>query len=280
MGIKSELHEAILKRGGKVPPYGGIAAAMDELNKLPGGGGVSDWDDLKNRPFGTEKGETVLTETAVSFADSPMSMLPDVLPVVGGKLYAVNWNGVEYLCEAKSVASPDGITLICLGNLALLVESENTGEPFGIAAVPADMVEAMGAGAMVMTTEVTNSVTLSITAVDVHLIPPIYMPKLIVNFTKVNNAESLNGTADKTLDEILEAIKAGYDIEGWYDIGTAVDQKRHHRLQIVYWEDWQVGDNTTKAVNFAAPFNGSLVTANYTDDEGETPVTISVQYLT
>lgn len=39
MGIKSELHEAILKRGGTVPPYGGIAAAMDELNKLPGGGG-------------------------------------------------------------------------------------------------------------------------------------------------------------------------------------------------------------------------------------------------
>lgn len=39
MGIKSELHEAILKRGGKVPPYGGIAAAMDELNKLPVGGG-------------------------------------------------------------------------------------------------------------------------------------------------------------------------------------------------------------------------------------------------
>lgn len=267
---------AIKKLGGKV------TQPIDPEFLPPGygGGGVSDWDDLKNRPFGTEKGETALAETAVSFADGPMSMLPDVLPVVGGKLYSVNWNGVEYLCEAKSVVSPDGITLICLGNLALLVEGENTGEPFGIAAVPADMVEAMGVGAMVMTAEATNSVTLSITAVDVHLMPPIYMPKLIVNFTKVTNAETLNGTADKTLDEILEAIKAGYEVEGWYDVATAIDQKKHYRLQIVCWEDWQVGDNITKAVDFAAPFDGSLVVARYTDNEGGTPVTIGVQHLT
>jgi hypothetical protein len=55
MGIKSELHEAILKRGGKVPPYGGIAAAMDELNKLPvGGSGGGDIVNLYIKPGYTE----------------------------------------------------------------------------------------------------------------------------------------------------------------------------------------------------------------------------------
>lgn len=64
MGIKSELHEAILKRGGKVPPYGGIAAAMDELNKLPvgGSGGAGGGDFVVNFDM-TDENNTIPDKT-------------------------------------------------------------------------------------------------------------------------------------------------------------------------------------------------------------------------
>ena len=139
MGIKSELHEAILKRGGKVPPYGGIAAAMDELNKLPGGGGDCDWNKMKNRPFGTETGMVeVLGETTlelVSGADGSTGFsLTERVDLVDGKSYVVQWNGTDY--KSTAVLSETGA--FYMGNLSVLGEDmENTGEPFVMMVFPA-----------------------------------------------------------------------------------------------------------------------------------------------
>lgn len=86
MGIKSELHEAIVKRGGKVPPYGGIAAAMDELNKLPGGsGGIF----FINLTFDVET--MAITGADKSFAEIEAAIKGGSFPVVVIPIEGINY---------------------------------------------------------------------------------------------------------------------------------------------------------------------------------------------
>lgn len=202
MGIKSELHEAILKRGGKVPPYGGIAAAMDELNKLPGGGGDCDWNIMKNKPFDIDKGETILSETAVEFsADAPEAYLPDVLPIEVGKAYCVNWNGVDYLVTAESDDS-----------LGVTIPALNSDGVFRVMCLDAEMAANMGIGTGVVALDGSVEVTISIYAATVHALPAYYLPKMTVNVT-VDGSGQGNHAADKTPKELTSAIKAGYIVE-------------------------------------------------------------------
>ena len=48
-----------------------------------------------------------------------------------------------------------------------------------------------------------------------------YLPKLVVNFTKVNDNTDGNATADKSYAEIAEAFSKGFYIEGRYNTDNA-----------------------------------------------------------
>lgn len=108
MSIKSELHEAILRKGGKIPTHGGIAAALDELNRLPSGGGVTSWNDLTDKPFGTEIGMVEVLGETMANGETLGQICSKPFGFVLGKTYLVNWSGTSYECVAKEVYMTDG----------------------------------------------------------------------------------------------------------------------------------------------------------------------------
>lgn len=157
--IRSELHEAIVKRGGKVPVNGGIAAALDVLNELPGGG-VSSWNDLTDKPFyededgtihpiegkylpeGTPwveegKGSEIFPETTAFFEVGTVLGAPEVVleskpSLVVGETYVVTWDGKEYRCVCQHLAGNSGgvyMDALVLGNTSVF-GNPDTGEPF------------------------------------------------------------------------------------------------------------------------------------------------------
>jgi hypothetical protein len=98
------------------------------------GGGVTSWNDLKDRPFG-ETTVTVMEEQTVVFTDDGADkMLSYGGTFIPGKTYTVIVNGVSYdtLCvDAGALGSEPGLyALGNLGNFGL----EDTGEPFAIMA--------------------------------------------------------------------------------------------------------------------------------------------------
>ena len=201
MGIKSELHEAILKRGGKVPPYGGIAAAMDELNKLPGGGGVSSWNDLTDKPFGIEfGGDVIFPETALPVSDD-IASLSSGIGLVAGKTYTAVINGNIYTVQPLPL--------------------EEEGMVFGVGAefdqfyimdIYPEYQEMIGVPAALQWSSTHHtSITMLIAegVANVARIPQMYVPRFVITFT--NNDGTW--TADKTYEELYEAYSNDIDIK-------------------------------------------------------------------
>lgn len=151
-----------------------------EAVEIPeGGGGVSSWNDLTDKPFYSEIEEvTILAECTPEGADGEF-YLPDVISLEIGKEYIVNWNGVPYKCIAHDLTAfaPGAVGL---GDLGVMENGEpTTGEPFAIIAIPADMVEGMdGFGIVIGAIDGSESVTLSITGMAevAHQIDSKYVP--------------------------------------------------------------------------------------------------------
>ena len=132
MSIKSELHEAILRKGGKIPTHGGIAAALDALNRLPGGGGVTSWNDLPDRPFGTEIKNGVALDIFVEpINEDGFVSLDYEIVLFEGEQYTVKYDAYSYNCTAQSIEdSENGYSAIVLGNIGAMMGEEGTGENF------------------------------------------------------------------------------------------------------------------------------------------------------
>lgn len=127
--------------------------------------------------FGTGELVEVLPETMVE-VDPEMGsgMLPDVLDVIDGNTYKVNWNGTEFECTAQVYVEND-ISGVCLGNLSVMTGGTDTGEPFVIVCFDATTAAGIGAGVVFAPLDGSASVTLSITGEVVKTIDPKYLPK-------------------------------------------------------------------------------------------------------
>lgn len=96
-----------------------------------GGGGVSSWNDLTDKPFGEEK--TVLFDEQVTFAEKDVDLdtgfcsnqydIP--LDISEGDVVYVEWDGTEYECVVF-----EDYGMLCFGNASFLDLSADTGEPF------------------------------------------------------------------------------------------------------------------------------------------------------
>ena len=183
--------------------------------EVGGSGGTNDWNELNNRPFYSETGETVLPETTVEFdPDAGERMIADVIPVAVGNPYKVYWNGTEYFCVA-GIVDMEGLPLFVLGDFSVMTGVESTGEPFVIAVLPAEVAAEMGAGATVLALDGSTSATVSIKEAIVHTLNPVYLPKLDVKFTaRYDYGGTFYGDADKSLDEIRSAIARGVPVTG------------------------------------------------------------------
>ena len=95
----------------------------------------------------TKKGDVLPETMAESGGDgAPITIAtPFAAQIVAGKTYTVTYNGEEYKCTAFETPIDEDGALIApvVGNQAAL-GGEDTGEPFLIAQVPWEMVEALG----------------------------------------------------------------------------------------------------------------------------------------
>ena len=188
-----------------------------------GGGGVTDYNKLDNKPCSVEKGTTeILPETTVEIdPEIGEGAISDVVDVQVGKSYVVKWNGVEYICTAQAFSPEEDVTFAVLGNLGTGTGGTSTGEPFILLFFDAEIAAGMGAGGSISALDGSQTVTLSIYDTVVHQLANIYLPRLVVNFTKVNDNTDGNATADKSYAEIAEAFAKGLYTEGRYNNDNA-----------------------------------------------------------
>lgn len=77
---------------------------------------------------------TVMGEQELAFTVSDgvyTAPIPNALEIVVGQTYTVNWDGTEYECVCSTVQSS-----LALGNLSIMGEGADTGEPFIYANTP------------------------------------------------------------------------------------------------------------------------------------------------
>ena len=127
---------------------GDIDEALDEIIEIQeslkdgytggtGGGGVSSWNDLTDKPFGTEEAwQELLPTTALPFTledgmsgfqTTPTTEMVEMYQGEWSKAIVV-WDGVEYECEPKML----GGILKCIGNVEFIEGTGDSGEPFAI----------------------------------------------------------------------------------------------------------------------------------------------------
>lgn len=210
---------AIKKLGGKV------TQPIDPEFLPPGygGGGVSSWNDIPDRPFYSEEGEVaILPETTVEFdPDSGEGAIANVVPVVVGNTYKVYWNGTAYPCIAGSF-DMDGVPLATVGNLGALTGEGGTDEPFVFLALPPDIAAQMGAGGSFMALDGSTSATVSITEQGeiVHGMEGKYLPEGTPYIEETDDviAENMtfseNGFSDDTVGQLVEGNIYRVNISG------------------------------------------------------------------
>lgn len=146
------------------------------------------------------------TELSIMSEDEPMAIVQQKVTLIGGAVYTVNYNGTEYECTAYE-GGEGGIVM--LGNAAA-VDGEDTGEPFFLAFYDDTIAAEIGYYEAVVPLDGSTMFTLSIKGVveTIHAIPVKYLQNSTVMC--VNLAD--NSTADKTYDEIKEAVNAGMHV--------------------------------------------------------------------
>jgi len=137
---------------------------------LGGGGGVTSWNNLDDRPFGSEIVE-LLPSTTLTFDDGT-SLLESSLGLTHGMKCEVYWNGVKYECESQ-LSVTEGVTVGCyIGNA-----DGTTNEPFIIIDVLPEFVETAGAPCVIIAMDGSESATVSIIGEVITKLPVEYAPE-------------------------------------------------------------------------------------------------------
>lgn len=192
-------------------------------------------DYVKNRPFYSEYEEQeILAETTYTLADVNEDsgiIVVGALSLVEGQTYVVNYNGIDYSCVYYH---PNSLTVGALGNESLVVEGEDTGEPFVFAndedgstygtpmtvLAPKDIVDG--------TATESSTWTVSIKQIEeiVHQIPEKYVGSGEI-FTFNFNEDCTE--IDVSFDDLWDACNEGkfvvgrhfgYRNNGWYILNT------------------------------------------------------------
>lgn len=124
--------------------------------------GNAGWED--KLCWAEQKEVEFLPETVMEGADGEfMSTAPLAADLIDGGTYTVNYNGVDYVCDAKYLSEGEG-GYYALGDLgtAGLPGAEVTGEPFVVMVAPSDLVETSGMSMMALALDGAETVTLSI----------------------------------------------------------------------------------------------------------------------
>ena len=101
------------------------------VKEVDANGKPTKWEaaDYQPRTHWTEMGE-LLPETTITFIDGALEIPNSPRVIEEGKIYRITWNGEVYECVAERIVGPD-VDITLIGN-KLMVEGEDTGEPFSI----------------------------------------------------------------------------------------------------------------------------------------------------
>ena len=105
---------------------------------------------------------TVMEEQELSFTISDgvyTAPITNALKIVVGQTYTVNWDGTEYECVCSAVQSS-----LALGNLSIMGEGDDTGEPFIYANTP-------NTGSAFVTLDTSASHTISVKTTEETVTP-------------------------------------------------------------------------------------------------------------
>ena len=193
----------------------------EELEKKigEGGGGVSSWNDLTDKPFYEESSIVeILPETTLTTTDPGEFIIAENPPVIeGGKTYVVGWNGTDYTCGSVDLAELSGgqVSGVMVGNMSLQGLAD-TGEPFCIISMDGVLV-VQTVGVDPLPTEATISIKGESTVV--HKLDGKFLPEGVPHFEKGGMVEILPETvlapegiddSEMNLDDI-QPIVAGYE---------------------------------------------------------------------
>ena len=183
-------------------------------------------DYIKNRPFYSGPVETVIAEeSTLSFTEHNGLYIAEFQSThvqTAGKTYKVYWDGTAYECTCVDF---DGEPII--GNLSILGAGYDTGEPFVMIQVGAEL-------AQIATADSSSSHTFSISEFveeGVKKIDRKYLPEAaIITYDLVNNTYD----SDFTYDELYEIM---------LDFGQVVayDKAKKSYYYLTYWRKQSSG---------------------------------------
>lgn len=209
------------------------SALSDKQNKIVGEKGqIVSFDKNDNviaqevgniLPEGTpwiEKGnvaEILPTCTIPIESSDGLGLITTPISLISGKAYAVNYNGQTYERAARRFTK-DGISALCIGNLAALGE-DDTGEPFLIIQLPDGVEATEGIYGQLISFDGSEEVTLSITgyAIIYHKLPKSLMPNGIesTHFVKASADGAMRHVNSMPEDENytvgVDAFAEGYN---------------------------------------------------------------------
>ena len=164
-----------------------------------GGGGVSSWNDIPDRPFGTTTTiQEILPETKVLEVEGTLVVMA-VPTLVDGNTYTVTWNGVDYTCVAHTT---EGLTVV--GDIGAMTGGESTGEPFVIAPMIRQGFT------MVASFNGETDITLSIRGEvkEVTQLEVKYLPQILIDVS----SGDYSLISRVTYDEVIAALNEGKNV--------------------------------------------------------------------
>lgn len=175
-----------------------------------GGGGVSSWNDLTDKPFYSEMVEKdFYPETQITTDEDSdfVALLENEMLLELGKTYLVNWNGTSYELDSFEF-SADGMSAVCIGNGAMMGGADN-GAPFVIACGP-------GLVTMIMTAEAgTYTFSVKIVEEKVHHLDPKYIKDMYSEEVCEYDEITWDGNTEKpAIGAFYRVCEATYDLPG------------------------------------------------------------------
>lgn len=243
-----------------------------------GGGVQPDWnqndetalDYVKNRPFYTgDHVETVLIEeTTAPFEDVGggiyFTLLQSTNVLSVGETYAVSWDGTLY----ESVCADVG-GLPAIGNLSILGEGSDTGEPFVISQADRIQIATLNTSAS-HTISISRLGALEVVKIDEKYLPTIFAPIYIIENASTFSSSITFEEAWKLPPNILASrlnltFDASSEERGWGSSCREVDKSKSRNLGENIVATFSVlsaaSDNTYTRTNYAIIWTKNGITA-------------------
>lgn len=220
--------------------YDGKDGAGGEGGGLPEGGephqmlvtdsdGNAKWEERTH--YETFVNSDILPENSPMYVPDTGSFMmtePFVVTPEPGNTYTVVWNGTAFSCSSV-MANIDGLNVVYLGN-GIVIGGEDTGEPFGIAVFPPDMMEEMGGvTGMILPLDGSTEATVAITGgyLSVKKIDEKYLPSIgasnIINGTQTGSVRSRD--ASEEIGEYAFAFGENVKASGDHSVAFGSDNE-------------------------------------------------------